>query len=250
MDPIKNICILKHADNSLVNVPQDLVVQPLPHCCRKALSMHLNSRQERGLVVYRNSRTLHRRRNRQYTYLCQVHLHRWTYLTINRQWENGLTKTYLKQFEWTTAYYNDFRSGTFPNVLLLSLSSNSMIMGVKAYGLVNCLPHTASMVKDIAIIKSVHTDAINHDPAITFVCTGDETPGKPSLGAWLSYGLGSENQNLPAFIVMNATWSGPKGAQALYNRPLGFWFPSHLSIKGYNSAVKEILCCSSQIQKV
>ena len=86
------------------------------------------------------------------------------------------------------------------------------------------LPHTATMVKDIAIIKSVHTDAINHDPAITFVCTGDETPGKPSLGAWLSYGLGSENQNLPAFIVMNATWSGPKGAQALYNRLWGSGF--------------------------
>ncbi len=86
------------------------------------------------------------------------------------------------------------------------------------------LPHTASMVQDIAIIKSVHTDAINHDPAITFVCTGDETPGKPSLGAWLSYGLGTENQNLPSFIVMNATWSGPKGAQALYNRLWGSGF--------------------------
>ena len=52
------------------------------------------------------------------------------------------------------------------------------------------LPHTGSMVKDLAIIKTVHTEAINHDPAITFFCTGDEDPGKPSLGAWLSYGLG------------------------------------------------------------
>ncbi len=86
------------------------------------------------------------------------------------------------------------------------------------------LPHTGSMAKDLAIIKTVHTEAINHDPAITFFCTGDESPGKPSLGAWLSYGLGSENRNLPAFIVMNATWSGPKGAQALYNRLWGSGF--------------------------
>ena len=86
------------------------------------------------------------------------------------------------------------------------------------------LPHTATMVKDIAIVKSLHTDAINHDPAITFVCTGDETPGKPSLGAWLSYGLGTENKNLPSFIVMNATWTGRKSAQALYNRLWGAGF--------------------------
>ena len=86
------------------------------------------------------------------------------------------------------------------------------------------LPHTGSVAEDLAIIKTVHTDAINHDPAITFFCTGDESPGKPSLGAWLSYGLGSENRNLPSFIVMNATWSGPKGAQALYNRLWGSGF--------------------------
>jgi hypothetical protein len=83
------------------------------------------------------------------------------------------------------------------------------------------LPHTATMVKDLAIIKSIHTEAINHDPAITYICTGDERPGKPSLGAWLSYGLGSENENLPAFVVMNATWTGRKEAQALYNRLWG-----------------------------
>ncbi len=88
------------------------------------------------------------------------------------------------------------------------------------------LPHTATMVKDLAIIKSIHTEAINHDPAITYVCTGDERPGKPSLGAWLSYGLGSENENLPAFVVMNATWTGRKEAQALYNRLWGTGFLS------------------------
>src|SRR5581483_5892024 len=64
------------------------------------------------------------------------------------------------------------------------------------------LPHTASIVDDIAIVKSMHTEAINHDPAITFIQTGSQQPGRPSLGAWLSYGLGSLNQNLPAFVVM------------------------------------------------
>ena len=87
------------------------------------------------------------------------------------------------------------------------------------------LPHTATMVKDLAIIKTLHTDAINHDPAITYICTGNERPGKPSLGAWLSYGLGSENENLPAFVVLNATWTGRQQAQALYNR---LWGPGFL----------------------
>jgi hypothetical protein len=58
------------------------------------------------------------------------------------------------------------------------------------------------MVDDLAIVKSVHTEAINHDPAITYICTGSQFPGRPSLGAWLSYGLGTLNQNLPAFVVM------------------------------------------------
>lgn len=86
------------------------------------------------------------------------------------------------------------------------------------------LPHTATMVKDLAFIKTVHTEAINHDPAITYICTGDQLPGKPSLGAWLSYGLGSDNEDLPAFVVMNATWTGRKSAQALYNRLWGSGF--------------------------
>src|SRR6202789_1699934 len=64
------------------------------------------------------------------------------------------------------------------------------------------LPHTAKIVDDIAIIKTVNTEAINHDPAITFIQTGFQQPGRPSMGAWTTYGLGSENQNLPAFVVL------------------------------------------------
>ena len=62
------------------------------------------------------------------------------------------------------------------------------------------LPHTAKIVDDITVIRTMNTDAINHDPAITFIQTGFQQPGRPSMGAWLSYGLGSENQNLPGFV--------------------------------------------------
>ena len=86
------------------------------------------------------------------------------------------------------------------------------------------LPHTAAIVDEIAIIKTMHTEAINHDPAITYICTGSEIPGKPSLGAWLAYGLGSENKNLPDFVVLTSTWTGRKEAQALYNRLWGAGF--------------------------
>ncbi len=86
------------------------------------------------------------------------------------------------------------------------------------------LPHTAKMVDDLAFIKSVHTEAINHDPAITYICTGQQQPGRPSLGTWLSYGLGSMNADLPTFVVMTPTWTGRKEAQALYNRLWGTGF--------------------------
>src|SRR5688572_17719302 len=64
------------------------------------------------------------------------------------------------------------------------------------------LPHTAKIVDDLCIIRTMYTEAINHDPAITFFCTGHQQPGRPSMGSWLSYGLGSFNANLPAFIVL------------------------------------------------
>ncbi len=86
------------------------------------------------------------------------------------------------------------------------------------------LPHTAKMVDDLAIIKTMHTEAINHDPAITYICTGHELPGRASLGSWLSYGLGTLNQNLPSFVVMTASWTGRQEAQALYNRLWGSGF--------------------------
>ena len=86
------------------------------------------------------------------------------------------------------------------------------------------LPYTARMADDLALVRTVHTEAINHDPAITYICTGSQLPGRASLGSWLSYGLGSMNEDLPSFVVMTPSWSGRKSAQALYNRLWGAGF--------------------------
>jgi len=86
------------------------------------------------------------------------------------------------------------------------------------------LPHTAKIVDDIAIIKTVNTDAINHDPAITFIQTGFQQPGRPSMGAWVSYGLGSENQNLPAYVVLISQANALNPDQPLFSRLWGNGF--------------------------
>jgi hypothetical protein len=89
------------------------------------------------------------------------------------------------------------------------------------------LPHTASMVDDIAILRSLHTEAINHEPAITFIQTGNMIAGKPCIGAWMAYGLGSMNQDLPTFVVLNATHTSPKAnVQAISAR---LWSAGFLS---------------------
>jgi hypothetical protein len=91
------------------------------------------------------------------------------------------------------------------------------------------LPHTSKVIDDLAFIRSVHTNAINHDPAMTFIQTGRELPGWPSLGSWLSYGLGIGSENLPNYVVMTPTWTGRKSAQALFSRLWGTGFlPSNL----------------------
>lgn len=82
------------------------------------------------------------------------------------------------------------------------------------------LPHLGGIADDIAVVRSMHTEAINHDPAITFFQTGFQLAGRPSIGAWASYGLGSENENLPAFVSMTSN----RGGQALYDRLWGAGF--------------------------
>ena len=87
------------------------------------------------------------------------------------------------------------------------------------------LPHLGKMVDDMTFIYSMNTNAINHDPAKTSFCTGSEIPGKPSMGTWLSYGLGSMNKDLPDFVVMpSAFWSGKVNVQAHYSRLWGSGF--------------------------
>jgi hypothetical protein len=84
------------------------------------------------------------------------------------------------------------------------------------------IPHTAKIADRLTFIKSMHTEAINHDPAVTFFQTGFQLAGRPSIGSWLSYGLGSENKDLPGFVVMIS--STGKGDQPLYDRLWGSGF--------------------------
>lgn len=83
----------------------------------------------------------------------------------------------------------------------------------KAFGkngveLCELLPNIGGIIDDIALIRTLHVDAINHDPAVTFIGTGNQQPGRPTMGAWLSYGLGSDNQNLPAYVVLTSGGGG------------------------------------------
>lgn len=79
-------------------------------------------------------------------------------------------------------------------------------------------PYTSEIVDEFALVRTVHTNAINHDPACTYVMTGSETPGKASLGSWLAYGLGSENNDLPAFVVFTPKYPLDSNGQALFTR--------------------------------
>ena len=97
------------------------------------------------------------------------------------------------------------------------------------------IPHTATVVDDLAVVKSVWTTAINHDPACTFVMTGSEVPGKASLGSWLSYGLGSLSNDLPAFVVLTPKWSSGAAAQALFTR---MWSSGFLPTKHAGVALR------------
>jgi uncharacterized protein (DUF1501 family) len=86
------------------------------------------------------------------------------------------------------------------------------------------LPHIQGIADDICIVRSLYTEAINHDPAITFMNTGNQQPGYASMGAWVSYGLGSENQDLPAFIAMVSQGTGKNPGQPIFSRLWGSGF--------------------------
>ena len=101
------------------------------------------------------------------------------------------------------------------------------------------LPHTAGVVDDLCIVRSLYTEAINHDPAITFLQTGSEQSGRPSMGAWIHYGLGSDNENLPAFVVLITPG---KVDQPLYSRLWGSGFlPTEYQGVQFRSGAEPVL---------
>lgn len=99
------------------------------------------------------------------------------------------------------------------------------------------MPHMAKLADKWCMIRSMHTEAINHDPAITFCQTGAQLAGRPSIGSWVSYGLGSENKDLPAYVVLTSFGSGRKDDQPLYDRLWGSGFLSskHQGVKFRNT---------------
>ena len=110
-----------------------------------------------------------------------------------------------------------------------TLPCTSTIFNFRQHGqggmwLSELLPHIGSIADRICLIKSMFTDAVNHDPAITLLNTGHQQPGKPSMGSWLSYGIGCETQNLPAYVVMLSQGSGLKVSQPLFSRLWGSGF--------------------------
>src|SRR5262245_24292434 len=107
------------------------------------------------------------------------------------------------------------------------------------------LPHTAKVADDLCFIKSMQTEQINHDPAVTFMTTGFQLAGRPSIGSWVSYGLGSENQNLPAFIAMVSVGTGNTNDQPLYDRLWGSGFlPSRYQGVKLRAGVEPVLYLS------
>ncbi|MCH2126911.1 MAG: DUF1501 domain-containing protein [Pirellulaceae bacterium] len=108
------------------------------------------------------------------------------------------------------------------------------------------LPHTAKVVDDLCFIKSMHTEQVNHSPAVTFFLTGGETAGRPTMGAWLTYGLGSDVDNLPAYTVMTSVSKGTTCGQIFYDYYWGSGFlPSRFQGVKFRSGGDPVLYLSS-----
>ena len=108
------------------------------------------------------------------------------------------------------------------------------------------MPHLSSVADELCFIKSMHTEAINHDPAITFFQSGAQLAGRPSMGAWIAYGLGSENRDLPAFVVLISQGTGNPSDQPLYDRLWGSGFlPSQYQGVKFRSSGDPVLFLSN-----
>jgi hypothetical protein len=118
--------------------------------------------------------------------------------------------------------------------------------GESGHWLSELLPHTGNVVDEICLLRGMYTEAINHDPAITFIQTGSQLPGRPSFGSWVDYGLGSENKNLPAFVVLNSLPSNGMPDQGLLSRLWGSGFlPSRYQGVQFRSAGDAVLHLSN-----
>ncbi len=108
------------------------------------------------------------------------------------------------------------------------------------------LPFTAKVADELCILRAMHTEAINHDPAITLLQTGSQLPGRPCMGSWMDYGLGSENQNLPAFVVLNSLPSNGQPDQGLLSRLWSAGFlPSRYQGVQFRNGVDPVLHLSN-----
>jgi hypothetical protein len=108
------------------------------------------------------------------------------------------------------------------------------------------LPHTAGIVDDLCFIKSMHTEAVNHSPAITFFLTGAEQPGRPSMGAWVTYGLGTDSEELPGFVVMTSRDKEATCGQIFYDYYWGSGFlPSKFQGVRFRGAGDPVLYLSN-----
>jgi hypothetical protein len=108
------------------------------------------------------------------------------------------------------------------------------------------LPHLGRMADELCLIRSMNTEAINHDPGVTLLQTGHQQPGRPSFGAWASYGLGSENASLPAFVVLISRGSAARPADPLYARLWGSGFlPSNHQGVSFRSSGDPVLYLSN-----
>lgn len=129
-----------------------------------------------------------------------------------------------------------------PNSTLLGPKYKFHKVGGNGTELSELLPHLAKVVDDIAIVKSMNTDAFNHAPGQLLMNTGTQQFGRPSMGAWVTYGLGSETQDLPAFVVFSSGKKGPSGGNSCWGA--GF---SPRSIRAYSSADPATPCSTSRI---
>lgn len=108
------------------------------------------------------------------------------------------------------------------------------------------MPYTAQISDDVCFIKSMHTEAVNHAPAISFLLTGSEMPGRPAIGAWLSYGLGNETENLPSYVVMTSVSKGTTCGQIFYDFYWGSGFlPSRYQGVKFRAGGDPVLYLSS-----